>query len=658
MRRYLLLLLLGALAASSSASELESRRAEFRSALQQAERGPPLPAATRRALLDHPLHPYLEYAELRRDLSRATAADVREVLQRHADLPFVAPLRTAWLHELARRQDWAGFRAFAVATDDVELRCHAATARLAGGDRSAAVFDEIAALWRHGRSLPKACDGPFAALQAAGRLGSELRWQRLLLAAEQGNAGLMRYIARGLPAEDRSRAEAFAGFIDAPSRQAQRWKRDPHSQQIATLGLARLARRDQDAAEALLAALAAPLGLSEQQRGEVQYQIALWSAASYASASARRFAAVPAAAYDGRLHEWRAREALARGDHPAALAAIESMPDEHRGAARWRYLEARMRELAGQGDAAAALYTPLAGEPHYFGFLAADRIGAPYALCPIEPNRDAALQAAVLARPGLQRALELHALDRTQWALREWNATVPSLGDDERRLAVALALDVGWTDRAVFALANGDDQRVYSLRFPLDHDQHLRREAGRHGLDPSWVAALIRAESAWQPHARSHANARGLMQLLPVTGAELSRRLGTRWAGAASLFEPRTSITLGTAHLSELLQRYGNAIHLTTAAYNAGPTPVARWIAERSAMSPDLWIETIPYYETRDYVARILAFAVIYDWRLGVPVVPVSERMLGKPAGALAGRGFVCPLPSGRVAQQDGATAP
>ena len=173
---------------------------------------------------------------------------------------------------------------------------------------------------------------------------------------------------------------------------------------------------------------------------------------SYGVDSAARLAAVPESAFDDRLFELRVREALARSDDPGALAAIARLPDKLRNDARYQYLEARLLERSGKRDAAKRLYALAAANPSFHGWLAADRLGQPYALCPLEPSRDKALRARLAADPGLQRALELIAVDRPSQAAREWTAAIKPLDDDARRVAVALAEDGGWYDRAVFAM--------------------------------------------------------------------------------------------------------------------------------------------------------------------------------------------------------------
>jgi len=356
---------------------------------------------------------------------------------------------------------------------------------------------------------------------------------------------------------------------------------------------------------------------------------------------------VPESAYDDNLYEWRVREAISRSDDAAALAGIEKMPDKQRNDSRWQYFEARLRERGGQKDAALALYQKAAMSPTFHGWLAADKLKQGYALCALEPSADAVLRKRVADNAGLQRAFELFSLDRQGPATREWTAAVKPMTDDERRIAVLLAQNNGWYDRAVFAMGSApDDARYYSLRFPLHHDADIRAQSQVNGLDPAWVAGETRAESAFMPNARSGADARGLMQLLPGTGAVTAKRLGLAWQGGESLFDASTNITLGTAYLRQMVDHFSGLPYLAIAAYNAGPAPVERWMAQRPGLDPDFFIESIPYKETREYVARVLAFSVVYDWRLNGKAAPLSDRLVGHlVTDPQQRRGFVCPLP-------------
>ncbi|HET6395833.1 MAG TPA: transglycosylase SLT domain-containing protein [Pseudoxanthomonas sp.] len=646
LRRPLLALLLALPAsplAAQGAPADAARDAAMREAIAAAQRGQ-LDPARAQALRDDPRWPWLEFARLSRNPDNADPAQVRAFLQRHDGQAAAAALRTVWLASLARRERWDELLADWRPVEDPGLRCARLNALQALGRADAAWTTEAQALWRSGQSRPDACDATFATLAARGGLDDALRWERFDLAVAANEPGVARAATRGLEAGARALADDYLAFLQAPHARAVQWPHDARSRKVAAAGLARLARNDPGAAERMLAQLGPALQLGEAERGQVLYQVALWTVASYLPDSARRLAAVPESAYDERLHEWRVREAMARGDWQAALAALRRMPPTQREDSRWRWFEARMLEKTGRQAEAQALLRQAARAATFHGFLAADRLRQPYALCPWQPAEPAGLRAEVARDPALVRALALYRIDQPGWAVREWNDALGRFDDARRRIAVALAQEQGWFDRAVFSLGKQpEEQRLYTLRFPLHHDADIRAAARRHDLDPAWIAAEIRAESIFNPNARSGANARGLMQLLPSTAAAVARRTGLPYAGAESLYDSSTNIALGTAYLREMEDKYG-ATYVAIAAYNAGPTPVARWMSQRPSHDPDLWIETISYKETRDYVARVLAFSVIYDWRLNGDALPVSERMLGRTGGAR--KAFACPGPA------------
>ncbi|MDY0021402.1 transglycosylase SLT domain-containing protein [Arenimonas caeni] len=597
---------------------------------------------------DHPLLPWVEVVQLRRQMASVPAGDIRAALRRYEGEPAGEWLRSAWLQHLATHQRWPDLLADWRPADSLELRCAHLAARLATGATDPQWIADGKALWLRGESLPASCDTPFASLQALGQIDASMRWQRIELTLLGGQTGLARFLARDLPGAEAKLANDYADFIDSPHARAAGWPKDARSRAVVAEGLARLARRSPDAAEAQLATLDAALDLGETARGKVLYEVALWTVASYLPGARERLAKVPRAAYDERLYEWRVREAMARGDDAGALAAIEFMPAPQRDDPRWQYFEARLRERLGQSEAARGLYGRAAGTATFHGFMAADRLGSPYTLCPIEPSTDPVLRARVATHPGVVRALELFTIGRSTLATREWSALLRVLTPDERKVAIEFARDAHWYDRAVFTIGDSpEDLRHYSLRFPLHHEAVLRREARLRDLDPAWVAAQTRAESAFMPLARSHANARGLMQLLPSTAERTARKIRVPWTGADSLYRPELNLQLGIAHLRHELDQHGGIAYQAIAAYNAGPAPVMRWNRDRPGFDPDFWIETATYKETREYVARVLAFSVIYDWRLEGSAVPVSQRLLGRTVPASARRPFTCPTPSG-----------
>lgn len=655
------LLALVALLDADAAPRLSTRLQAMQDALAAAQAGRLDPALAAR-LADDRLAAWLDYADLSARLATVTAADAQAFLDRYAqrDPAAVARWRRQWLREAARRRDAAAFlRAWTTGIDDPALRCAWLGARL-DTDPSAATQpdwrDATRALWRTG-TTPSGCAPVFAVFAQGAAIDDDDRWQRLLAAARRNDVGTMRSAAAGLPAAEAAQALAYATFVARPDARAARWPVNARSREVAVAGLVALGKRDADAATALLDQLAGPLRFDSTDRGAVLAPIALRAASNFDPDAASRLAAVPAMAFDETLRGWQVREALARSDWTRALAAIEAMSERQRSDAQWRYLQGRLRALTGDRAGAERAWRQAAQQPNFYGFLAADRIGAPYALCPLPTPDDAGHSRKVAATPALQRAFDLHQLDRDAWAEAEWQDALAGFTASERVTAVALAQHVGWYDRAVFALGKGqpDELRLYALRFPLAHERSIAQAATKHALDPAWINAEIRAESLFDPQARSRADARGLMQVLPATGAALAAQEGLPWRGGDSLFDPDTNIALGSAYLRQLLDRHDGRPWLAIASYNAGPAPVARWLAARPTLDPDFWIETIGYRETREYVPRILAFSVLYDWRLNGDTLPLSARLAGTTAPR---KGVACPTEATAPAALAPATQP
>lgn len=611
------------------AQTLDPQLTAMRDAIAAAERGQ-TDAGQLAALSRHPLYGWLEFATLKRSIDTVSNTQAQGFLQRYAGQPVAESFRSIWLPAVARRQDWDTLLANWKSTDNVGLRCAQLTALLATSKADAQWSRDALTLWRNGKALPDACDAVVAGLESRGELTPALRWERVEAAADAQLPAVMRKAARGLPAADLALATDYAAFLDKVHPRALSWPKSVRSRRIAVDGLAKLAKSDPDAAEQQLPQLASALGFSEAQRGQVLYQIALWTVASYLPDSARRLNAVPDASYDERLHEWRAREAMSRGDWPAALAAIRKMPASQRNDSRWQYFEARLAEKTGVAAAAQPLYRAAAQSPTFHGFLAADRLQQPYRLCPWEPNdshrRKRPLRATQLDSrdrlvPDRPPRLGRGRMERCSHPLRRHPAPSGSRSGQRQRLVRSRGI------RARQAAGRTTPVFVEIPTAPRGHHSpRSRQERNRPGLG----GRRNRAESIFNPRARSPANAMGLMQVLPGTGAAVAKGIALPgYAGATSLYEPNTNIAIGTAYLRQLLNTYVLP-YLTIAAYNAGPGPTGRWQSQRPNFDPDFWIETISYKETRDYVARVLAFSVIYDWRLNGDMLPLSDRLMGK----------------------------
>ena len=619
---------------AADAPALIAQRLAFRQAWVVAQQGGDGWRDWAGKLAGYPLYPYLEAAALEHDVAQLDRARVSAYLDRYPDLLPAADLRRAWLLEQARQQHWDDFLALYQPGLGDTLTCDALQARLAQGGTLDFARD-LATLWSK-PSLPDACDPVLAAAHDAGLLTTARLWTRIDRALAAGQAGTIAALAPWLPDGESTAAQRLAQALRDPAAavaEASGWPDTPRLRQAAALALQRLARRDTDAADTAWQRLQPHFAFTTPQRNAVLYALALYHATDFDEHALLRLAALPASVQTDTSREWRARVALARQDWPALLAALDAMPARQQDNDEWRYFRARALATTGQADQARALFEALAQQPTYYGFLAADRIQADYTICPLQPPTDAQAEQSLLAQPGLDRAFELYAVGLPAYARREWSRALAGADLTTLRQAADLAYQRGWYDRAVFTFSSGEALRYYAERFPLASQDGVVPQAQQAGIDPSWAYAIARAESAWVSDAHSGADARGLMQLLPGTAARVAKQNGLVWNGGDSLYDPAVNIMLGTRYLAQMAARYGGAPWLASAAYNAGPNKLDQWLDQRGTLPPDLFVATIPYHETRDYVARVMAFAVIYDWRRFGKALPLSARMppIGQP---------------------------
>lgn len=609
-------------------------------------------------LASYPLLPYLEHAQLMR-VPRPASDALAAFIERHGDQPLTRPLRAMLIARRVQAADWAGVRALDVPTLALGERCqvHRAAIELGDGD---AVRDAVQALWLSPRALPSACHALERWLRTQGALDAERVWQRVELAVAASQSGLLRTLAAEVSGRDRVALLHLADLLaDAgrARRAAKGWPDDAPHRRAVMLGLVRIAARDDALASSLWREFSARLRFDEAQKHRVLDAIALYRANSYESDAAEWLELLPPGQDSAATREWRLREALARRDLAAAAAAIERFDATQLADPRWQYWRARVAELRGEHAVAEARYRELANSPTFFGFLAAERTGLPYALCPLLPP-DAGDASKALAVPGFARAFELHAIGWTREARREWDAALAAADTDLRRAASALAAQRGWHDRAPFALTAGDELRLYELRFPLAHRDLVVAAATRQSLSPGFVFGLIRSESAWVEDAKSHANAYGLMQLIPETARRMAKAEKRQFANPLALFDPALNVALGTRYLSSVLARYRGAHWLAAAAYNAGPVRVDQWLTQRGHLEADLFIETIPFKETREYVARVLAFALIYDWRLHGRAFSLDYALSRAATPPPQRRAVACPVSAASAAAAAVTTKP
>jgi soluble lytic murein transglycosylase len=644
------------LCASVAQANLAEQRKQFELAHRLASQGK-VWTDQAKVLQGYPLLAWVEHAELMRTAHPETAR-VEAFVQRHEGTYLAADLRVLLAKRYAESQRWEDLLALDLgAAPDHETRCRLLTARMTRHDAlkpearsdTAALIEAAQALWLSPQSQPTVCDPIFAWLRAQNRLGNDLIWRRIELAAQQGQAVFLRQLAKGLAANDRNAVNHLADLLlDAvrQRRNAKKWPNDRAHRRALSFAVARIARRDDALAAGLWREFGTRFSFGAAANARMLDAIALYRANAYRADAADWLGLVPVGKDSVLTREWRVREALSRADYSAALAGLARMDETQQADPRWRYWQARALDETGQTQLATLAWRALASAPNFHGFLAADRLGLPYQVCPIEVAPVSTTDA-IAHYPALERALEFRAIGWKRQANREWAHLLTRLDAEARREVVSVADQLAWFDRAPFALNAPVDLRLYSLRFALAHRALIDGAAKAQQLDPALVFGLIRSESAWVEDARSGADAYGLMQLLPSTAKRMAQLEGVSFVGTSALLDPPLNVRLGTRYLAEVGKRYGASPWLVAAAYNAGPGRVEQWLTLRGHLPADVFIETIPFKETREYVTRVLAFTQLYDWRLNGDMRPLSERL-----PAQGERYVAAPVPAARRAVQ------
>jgi soluble lytic murein transglycosylase len=624
-----------------ASADLATDRSNFTSAWESARSGNRVAfGQLGPGLRDYILYPYWQYEDYRQRRATVAPAEMAAFLEAHQDWAFADGLRNTWLKTLGEKSRWSELAQYGQGVTQTELQCYVALAKLRTGQ-----LDDLRAeaerLWAAPQSQPKACDPLFAWLQKEHGYSEELVWQRIRLAYEAGNPRLSLYLARFLPPDSRSWLERWQELNSNRYRNLDRaatWPDRAETRLITSVSLERLAHHDASEAWRVYQRLDGQFEWTPEVRGEVLREMALMAAVELNTEGLEMMHAVPVAHRNEQLLQWWARLAIAQGNWPEVLVAVGQMTEKEAGDERWRYWKARAWQAQGAQDEAAVAFRSLATEANYYGFLAADRMDEPYTICPVQPGVSAEDVTALRAQPDFARALELQAIELDNWARAEWGRATKRMPPERLKVAAALALEEGWADRAIYALGNSGELRFYDWRFPVLWREQIETESKRYQLDPAWVLGVMRSESAMTEAARSSAGALGLMQVLPGTARQISKQHGLAYRGQSQLLEGAENIRFGTVYLRELLDRFRQNPVLVSGAYNAGPHVVDRWLGSRDFDDPQIWVETLPYYETRDYIPRVLAFTTIYNWRLGEPVQRLSSRMPAIESGTLPAR--------------------
>ena len=603
----LLLFCSALISTNTSARDIYAERADYQRARYAIQIGRVSEFQQLRALLaDYPLRIYLDYLDVSRNIRRTSAEQAHAIREQLGHTTLGDRFYRSWLDAQVAAGNWRTYAANYERRSDAKAECRYLRALARSNEREKAL-KLTPELWIVGVSQPKECDVPFDLWIAEGEATPERVWRRIELSLGEGSTQLARYLKRFLPESIQSSADTIVRVHRNSQFTGNRhnFKNTHWERRAFAHGLKRLARSDSHQALQNWRNNSSHFDFDSATRNEIEDELWFWlaregelpqQAPSNEVFSARTLSSIAISA--ANASDWRMVE-----------STIRQLPAKEQSEPQWQYW--RGVALSNLGDPSSTKQLEnLAHLRHYYGFLAAQHLGSKAQLndagCSTESNQE------LFDRFNVRLIFELIAVGDLRNARAEWSHLALSLSDDERDLIVSRFAQIGLTFDAITMASRGKAQDVLCARFPRAFVEDFRRLAYETNIPVHFLFALTRQESAFNPAARSRVGALGLMQLMPATARATASRIRASRPSTTSLLNPSTNIKIGSHHVAELMEDFDDNRILAAVAYNAGPHRVRQWVPRDGTADTIVWIERIPFYETRSYVKNVLAYSHVY----------------------------------------------
>lgn len=618
--------LTGALLLAAAPVQSSSTLNELRVAYRQADRlldQKKVSSWLRRksALKNYPLYHYLILKEVRAASTQYSNSQIDGIISR-VDTPLPSGFSRWWLGRLLRHGDWNLILKYFAGSKNTETQCVHALAMLRSKPKEQAL-PYIESLWLVGRSQPEQCDPVFERALGTGMIDDSLIWKRMLLTSGRNQRKMTGYLSGLLRSEEvKQWASRLTRVHQNPESTVKRnfstWVKSPYGRDLIKYGMVRITRKNSNNGPKIWNRLKKSNPGTINQLAETEREIARILGWRRHQSAYRWLAGLPESQQDISILRLMARNALATEYWPGVLNAINLMPAAEANRPAWNYWRARALYQTGSREEAEAIFFSLAKQRNFYGFLAADQMDLDYNLWQAGKSFDSRnFRALIKDEPAVARIREWLALRKPYSARRELtHLTKSRKGDSEFWLqASELFHHWGWNDgaiRAAYASGKHDTMEI-TMTFPSPYLNSVRREAIRSSVPEHWIYGIMRQESLFVHDIRSSANAVGLMQLLPSTARRVAQQLGLKQPSRKDLTIASLNIRLGVSYFRSLLNRTEGDLVNSLIGYNAGPKRISQWKSMIGASDRDMFIESIPFTETRNYIMKVLVNFIIYE---------------------------------------------
>ncbi len=580
-------------------------------------------------LKDSPLEPYATYFQLRMNIGMRNIAPIKAFLARGNESPIVDQFRGEWLKFLGKYQRWEEFAAEYpnLVNSDTELACYALQMRESTDPEGA--LREARKFWFNGEGMEESCSTLFEDALKGGAISEADVWQRMRLALEVGNTTLAKQLIKRLPKVQIFPSAELSVAASNPQRYLDRTKfanAGTGRRTVALFALQLLARRSPQMAYSRWEKISANFTEAEQRYffGWLGFAGALY----HDERAQNWFAAAGDAVLNEKQLAWRTRTALRAQDWREVWASINTMSPQQQSEGAWRYWKARALKELGRVADAEALFTDLSREYNFYGQLAAEELGAASASNIVSARyrpSDTEIDA-VRAMPAIQRTLLLYRMDMRAEGAKEWVWAMRNMTDRQLLAAAEVAQRNELYDRSISAADRTVQLHDFSLRYPAPYREALQENLHKHGLEEAWVYGLMRQESRFAAAVKSEAGAVGLMQIMPDTARWAARQIGMKGYRKGLIHQVDVNLKLGTFYMKTVFNQFDANPVLASAAYNAGPARARQWCGPKP-LEGAIYVETIPFDETRDYVKKVMSNTIYYSKLFGQSSQSLKQRL-------------------------------
>lgn len=616
----------------TGSSTTDARREAYQTAKKAVKQGD---TATARHLMqgilkDYPLTVWLDYYLLAEEPAVSKFPAVMEFINSGRQHELADLLRSKYIEYLAGQHEFAkvyqlygGERPYSSAYEKLsakqkgeQCRFHEAAWRSGHGSDEAVAFANQ--LYLDLNSRPAACSGLIALYDSKGYLTDRLRLERFERAyvSRADKSGLVKSLASELsysPYAAKVKAQMY--FYSDPAKIFEETLHTDADRRIAALAFCRYANFNPNDAAARLDEFIAWAQPTEAEMVGIYKIIALRFLERDRPLTAITWVDqhLPALAWSPYIKEQRLRRAVWFSQWDIVYQLLDHVDHETAAEINWRYWKGRSAREIGREEEGRRILTEVAADRSFFGFLAAQELGLKAAYNQLSIDPSLSWPAGLHGDPAVTRFFELYAMDDAN-SIYEWREIAKYSSEDTALLMAEWALRNGNSRLAIDSVVSARRWDALAYRFPIVYKDIYQRNAREQNVSLSLLYGVSRQESMLNPVIRSPAGAVGLMQLMPDTARLVSRQRSWSYSGTGSLTNPEVNVRLGSAYLRDMLDRFHNNRILAAAAYNAGPGRIPRW-ESKDGLKRDaaMYIENIPFLETRKYVQNVLLYDAIYN---------------------------------------------